>query len=874
MAQAVGVNRGLVLGAVIVSVWVAVPLAATLSSPPIQKAPGQMREMGAGARLLKLAMARRLLEGGTPRDAEPVLTTLLAEADAAGDHQTASLSEGALGRLHSMIGDEAAAATWYAAAEARAKSHHLMRPLAFVAMLKGNGAYGRGDREGARAGWQQALSLFEQLNDYENQSYLLRALAFVSPAERVDALLTSALELSRRSNAGRDEGLALYGMAEVAYSRGQWSRALTLAADALPLVEAHGSPIEIARMHLSLARLHRSHGNRSAAVAEYRKAHDGLSSIERGLGLAQAWAQLATGWRNLGDLDAAVAAAQAGVRVATSSGSALDKSVAVFAHSDALLMQHRNAEALAAIDALSGFDRLIAKGLTVNRATALSKLGRHAEAMAAAAEASGIAGDLLDQLPHYAIGLAEIRWRAGDRTGAVQGARDAVAAIERLRQNAASVDQLRAGFDEGFQTIHARLVRMLFETGGIKESLEATERARARAFADLLASRELPAQVDEGGAAASAHVTVDTIASESRRLRSTTIAYWTDEDGVAIWVIDGTGLKAHRFVKVPAARLANLVQRTWDTAEPLAGAGRSSAFEELHALLIAPIQAALPAAPGARLTIVPHGPLFRLSFAGLQGHDQRHVIERFAIHYVPSIGASVALAGSDAHATASPSALIVAAPELDAERRRIDSLRPLPGAGAEGDAVARALGVTSTTLTRRRATEREVRTLAPTRRVLHFATHAVASDTEPMDSFLALAGSSSQPSEDGRLTAEEVYGLSLDADLVVLSGCRTASGQITGDGVVGLSRAFFVAGTPSIVASLWDLPDAAGEELLPRFYRQWSRSADKADALRQAQLQMLERMRTRQFRVQTPAGPIAVKPHPAVWAGLVLLGEP
>jgi CHAT domain-containing protein len=211
---------------------------------------------------------------------------------------------------------------------------------------------------------------------------------------------------------------------------------------------------------------------------------------------------------------------------------------------------------------------------------------------------------------------------------------------------------------------------------------------------------------------------------------------------------------------------------------------------------------------------------------------------------------------------------------LDAERRRIDSLRPLPGAGAEGDAVARALGVTSTTLTRRRATEREVRTLAPTRRVLHFATHAVASDTEPMDSFLALAGSSSQPSEDGRLTAEEVYGLSLDADLVVLSGCRTASGQITGDGVVGLSRAFFVAGTPSIVASLWDLPDAAGEELLPRFYRQWSRSADKADALRQAQLQMLERMRTRQFRVQTPAGPIAVKPHPAVWAGLVLLGEP
>ena len=137
---------------------------------------------------------------------------------------------------------------------------------------------------------------------------------------------------------------------------------------------------------------------------------------------------------------------------------------------------------------------------------------------------------------------------------------------------------------------------------------------------------------------------------------------------------------------------------------------------------------------------------------------------------------------------------------------------------------------------------------------------------------LALAVSG-KPGSDGRLTAEEVYGLSIDADLVVLSGCRTASGEVTGDGVIGLSRAFFAAGAPAIVASLWDLPDVAGREILPAFYQAWKQSGDKAAALRDAQLSLLARLRSGRFTVDTPAGPITVPPHPAIWAGLVLIGR-
>jgi CHAT domain-containing protein len=150
----------------------------------------------------------------------------------------------------------------------------------------------------------------------------------------------------------------------------------------------------------------------------------------------------------------------------------------------------------------------------------------------------------------------------------------------------------------------------------------------------------------------------------------------------------------------------------------------------------------------------------------------------------------------------------------------------------------------------------------------------MVSDDRPMDSFLALANDAPGVDGDGRLTVEEVYGLSLDASLVVLSGCRTASGRVTGDGVVGLSRAFFVAGTPSIVASLWDLPDVAGQRMLPAFYRAWAQHGDLARALRQAQLALLRDLRAGRVSQDTPAGPIVVPAHPAVWAGLVLMGAP
>src|SRR5205085_5762584 len=128
---------------------------------------------------------------------------------------------------------------------------------------------------------------------------------------------------------------------------------------------------------------------------------------------------------------------------------------------------------------------------------------------------------------------------------------------------------------------------------------------------------------------------------------------------------------------------------------------------------------------------------------------------------------------------------------------------------------------------------------------------AIVSSREPEQSFLALRAGAGH---DGRLTAGEIIGLSLQADLVVLSACHGASGQVTGEGMLGLSRAILGAGAHALLASVRELPDAAAVDMVPRFYTAWRGSDDAAAALRVAQLAQLRRLRAGRVRIATPFG--------------------
>jgi CHAT domain-containing protein len=146
-------------------------------------------------------------------------------------------------------------------------------------------------------------------------------------------------------------------------------------------------------------------------------------------------------------------------------------------------------------------------------------------------------------------------------------------------------------------------------------------------------------------------------------------------------------------------------------------------------------------------------------------------------------------------------------------------------------------------------------------RIIHFATHALLNGQHPALSGIVLSLYDEQGRPiDGFVRAHEIYNLKLNADLVVLSACRTALGsEIKGEGLVGLTRGFMYAGTPSVVASLWDVRDEATAELMSRFYEKiFKDRLQPAAALRAAQLSMWKERRWS---------------TPYYWAGFILQGE-
>jgi CHAT domain-containing protein len=119
------------------------------------------------------------------------------------------------------------------------------------------------------------------------------------------------------------------------------------------------------------------------------------------------------------------------------------------------------------------------------------------------------------------------------------------------------------------------------------------------------------------------------------------------------------------------------------------------------------------------------------------------------------------------------------------------------------------------------------------------------------------------------LTALEVENLDLwGTELVVLSACETGLGEVqVGEGVLGLRRAFQLAGAQTVVASLWKVPDAETEQLMTNFLGRWLKGQGKAAALRQAQIDMIRSLRASSSAARREAPPL-------YWAGFICHGRP
>ena len=195
------------------------------------------------------------------------------------------------------------------------------------------------------------------------------------------------------------------------------------------------------------------------------------------------------------------------------------------------------------------------------------------------------------------------------------------------------------------------------------------------------------------------------------------------------------------------------------------------------------------------------------------------------------------------------------------------ALTALPGSTAEVEQIKEYFPADAVTVvTGKEASEANYKSLAGKKDVIHFATHAVASDDQPLYSTLVLApGARAQ--EDGFLQAYEILRLPLQARLVVLSACETARGPLRqGEGLVGLVNAFQYAGADSVLATLWSIDESAAG-LMASFYRAMSGGETASVALQKAKLEQLTR------RVHQGDAEFSLA-HPFFWAPFLLIGNP
>jgi CHAT domain-containing protein/Tfp pilus assembly protein PilF len=149
--------------------------------------------------------------------------------------------------------------------------------------------------------------------------------------------------------------------------------------------------------------------------------------------------------------------------------------------------------------------------------------------------------------------------------------------------------------------------------------------------------------------------------------------------------------------------------------------------------------------------------------------------------------------------------------------------------------------------------------------LLHFATHGWFHARQGLRSGLLLAPEEIDSAEDGFLEAREIINIPLRAKMTVLSACQSGQGQRSrGEGLIGLVWAFHAAGCPSVVASLWNVDDAATAVLMEAFYEKLRQGCRKDEALQQTM---------QSLRASAGKTAPAYWAHPYFWSGFQIYGD-
>jgi CHAT domain-containing protein len=316
------------------------------------------------------------------------------------------------------------------------------------------------------------------------------------------------------------------------------------------------------------------------------------------------------------------------------------------------------------------------------------------------------------------------------------------------------------------------------------------------------------------------------------------VQYLVLEHGVILWHIAPDSVFV-RNVFLPRTEVISKVAALQKSLGDRHARFDETTARELFLFLIQPV---LPRIRTERLVIVPHEDLSYVPFQVFQDPaNGRYLGERFQITYAPS--ASVLLGLRRSPGLSGGRLLAVADPGIAA-------------AGPEVQAIAKMFPGKSKVVMDDLARESDVKAWIRDFDVIHFSVHGKFDTAEPMLSYLSLARGGS---DDGRLTAAEMFGLPLDKSrLVVLSACETGRTEAThGNEILGMVRALIYAGAGTLVLSYWEVDSAATALWMQSFY-QAALSRPLADAARTA----LTRVKSN-----------PTYSHPYYWAAFAMIGR-
>lgn len=344
--------------------------------------------------------------------------------------------------------------------------------------------------------------------------------------------------------------------------------------------------------------------------------------------------------------------------------------------------------------------------------------------------------------------------------------------------------------------------------------------------------------------------------------------FFIDEQDSLVWWISNSTIN---LIKLPENKLLQeLVENSLKAAlEPsmsvFSAANQKALFNAQMALSQKLLGKIADLDQFRHLVIIPDGPLHRVPFAALYNpKTQQPLLLTHTISYSLSLASDYWLQDNTKTRNNTSQLLLVGDPTFvnrDIQQQRDKALPQLPGTAKELAAIeslwpqdSEKLRLEGENASRSELLSHDLRKFS----VLHFATHAQVNWRNPALTYLALA--QSNVGNSNKLTSQEISQLRIDADLVVLSACETTAGkEILGEGPMGLSRAFFDAGSRRVVATLWPVADDSSAFLMEQFYTALLRdNKSSASALRAAQLAVAR---------------IPKWSHPYYWAGFGFYGK-